>query len=425
MGFQPEQCAKLCCLFIEDFEPPKCSVSGPGNPCDVCLQVSEMDVQIARARSLLADLGSKRKQLKMKLNSRHDQIARYLPVEVASHIFTFYVHGTDSTQPSYKTASSAKRGVPLVLAAVCKAWRRIVFATPQLWTTMNIDLSIAGDPALQVELATQWLRRSGNMPLSITVDAPPNDGSQRPDRHTGALFEILKTYAFRWKQLALFIPNKFYSAFTEGLDDVPLLESLSLMRTWDDTELDDELADVFALNVAPCFKDLTISSIELNLLQMQIDTLTSLWFNNVTVDEIFEILSHATQLIKCEFYWIQGNTNSFPFPDAPVVHSSLKSLSISPEDKNGATPEELSHLFDLLELPSLKYFSHISTNSKHPMAVMSLSSLFTRSHSPLEHLSITVTDTGVASSESEIISLLENLPTITHFAISSPTIYRL
>ncbi|KAF8959908.1 hypothetical protein BDZ97DRAFT_2077754 [Flammula alnicola] len=426
MDFQPNRCT-ACCPFAEDFEPAKCAIYGPGNPCDICLQISEMDAQIAHARALLADLGPKRQQLlKTKVNTLHDPVTRYLPVEVASLIFIFYVHGTDSTQLNYTATSSTEgghHGVPLVLAAVCKAWRRIVFATPRLWTSMNIDLSIAQDPALQVELATQWLSRSGHIPLSISVDVPLDEGSQQPNQHTRDLFELVKTYAFRWQELTLFIPRKFYHAFTDGLEGVPLLESLTLIpTTWDDIELDDELAEEFALTATPCLKDLAVLSLTLNQLQIQMDNLTSLWYSPVGLDEIFEILSHSTQLKECTFASIQGSTNVYPFPDVPIIHSSLGSLSISLKLGNrnvdAATSEELDHIFDLLELPSLQSFSHTSTSSDHPLAVRVLSSLFARSHILLKHLSISVTVSGAAVSEHQVIWFLEKVPTLITLSIT-------
>ncbi|KAF8959209.1 hypothetical protein BDZ97DRAFT_1838637 [Flammula alnicola] len=424
MDFQPNRCA-ACWPFAEDFEPAKCAIYGPGNPCDICLQISEMDAQIAHARALLADLGPKRQQLlKTKVNTLHDPVTRYLPVEVASLIFIFYVHGTDITQLDYNARSSTEEdhhGIPLVLAAVCKAWRRIVFATPRLWTSMNIDLSIAQDPALQVELATQWLSRSGHIPLSISIDVPLDEGSQQPNQHTGDLFELLKTYAFRWQQLTLFIPSKFYHAFTDGLGGVPLLESLSLIpTTYDMIELDDPLADEFALTATPCLKDLAVLYLGLNQLQIQMDALTSIWYSPIGLDEIFEILSHSTRLMECKFTSIQRRTDFNPFPDVPIIYSSLRSLSISPKEGNvdAATSEELEHIFDLLELPSLQSFSHTSTSSDHPLAVRVLSSLFARSHTLLKHLSITVTVSGAAVSEHQIIWFLEKLPTLITLSIS-------
>ncbi|KAJ6507348.1 hypothetical protein C8R47DRAFT_1192058 [Mycena vitilis] len=76
---------------------------------------------------------------------------------------------------------------PVILGRVCSSWRAISFSTPRLWArlqvhivepthTYNCTLALfEAKVAQRLEVAAAWLRRSGACPLSISLDAFPDD----------------------------------------------------------------------------------------------------------------------------------------------------------------------------------------------------------------------------------------------------------
>lgn len=54
------------------------------------------------------------------------------------------------------------------LGAVCRTWRNIAWTTPSLWTSL-VFWVVYDTTEPQVQLAIEWLNRSGNLPLSIVL----------------------------------------------------------------------------------------------------------------------------------------------------------------------------------------------------------------------------------------------------------------
>ncbi|TDL17632.1 hypothetical protein BD410DRAFT_541769 [Rickenella mellea] len=108
----------------------------------------------------------------------HSSAAR-IPAEVLSLIFVASVPDDVMTEEEFFTfPRSSIHHSPLVLGKVCRLWREISLATPRLWCKIQLgDMNVKryGYPSphyrrdLGRDLVTlrEWLRRSGNCPLSI------------------------------------------------------------------------------------------------------------------------------------------------------------------------------------------------------------------------------------------------------------------
>ncbi|TDL21651.1 hypothetical protein BD410DRAFT_804034 [Rickenella mellea] len=88
-----------------------------------------------------------------------------LPVELLAEIFLWCHPIGIFPRPSRDRA-------PILLERVCRVWRLVSLNTPQLWTHILIeDMKWSWDPPTtwNSRLFDEWLRRSGNCPLSFTI----------------------------------------------------------------------------------------------------------------------------------------------------------------------------------------------------------------------------------------------------------------
>jgi hypothetical protein len=128
---------------------------------------------------------------------------------------------------------------PLVLGQVCRGWRGMAFATPQLWSSVHISGS---NPRFlsHLKLIKTWLARTRNLPLFISIDGSDLDLRKREkhDRRSQAqdpkwvvegLARFWRVYSARCHNLQLCTPHDLIQGL---LNDpgalLPKLESLSL-----------------------------------------------------------------------------------------------------------------------------------------------------------------------------------------------------
>lgn len=98
-----------------------------------------------------------------------------LPFEITSQIFknAYYSNYTRENLPTYEL-----QRIPLILAKVCSLWRKIVFATPQLWSYFQMEVSTYFKRSLTPELFQLYLDNNGNLPFTLRLYF--DDGERSP-----------------------------------------------------------------------------------------------------------------------------------------------------------------------------------------------------------------------------------------------------
>ncbi|KIM46570.1 hypothetical protein M413DRAFT_441656 [Hebeloma cylindrosporum] len=392
--------------------PHRCpSQSNVGRMCDDCSKLEDIDREIA---DTLSNLAKRRRALISKINQNHDPYSHRLPSEIASQIFMFYkdsIVNSEAQKTAMPIPYTDPLGSLLQVATVCKTWREIMFATPDLWTTINI-FAYAIPISLHAELAEQWLSRSGALPLCITVYCNPYLGYNtereiHPDE-LSPLFEILRRYNTQWRKLTLYIPTDFYSSFQGDLTGAPILETFRLLPPEEFTTNFHQLL----LPDTPQLVNLEISSPRLIDIKLEWNGLTHFEAEAVSVDEILYLLQWAPFLVLFK----AGGVNDlevYGIPDKPITHLSLKELHFAPD----VDLEGINILFDRLLLPALEHFVYVAPMVIHfPTAV--LCSLFHRSRCPLTHFTfIGPLEKRPRFDDSHVIGLLETVSTITHLQL--------
>ncbi|KAJ6454378.1 hypothetical protein C8R45DRAFT_601914 [Mycena sanguinolenta] len=151
-----------------------------------------------------------------------------LPFELRSKIFCLCLPSDGRVRPSPTTA-------PLLLAQVCKHWRAVALATPELWSSVFFEFS--PDPPYAdlgslygYELPTHsttalvdlWFTRSSGYPLSITLHCDWRTGLPH------GLMDILKTRSAQWIRMEVSLSRRAMLELNSVSGPFPCLRILAI-----------------------------------------------------------------------------------------------------------------------------------------------------------------------------------------------------
>ncbi|TDL21662.1 hypothetical protein BD410DRAFT_828905 [Rickenella mellea] len=131
---------------------------------------------------------------------KHIKHINELPVELLVEIFLCCLPMRSFPRPSTREA-------PLLLGRICRVWRSVSLDTPQLWAQITLENSEWGwrppvnawnSENFQNFGIKEWLRRSGNTPLSFKIGNHSGDHIFSP-----SVILALQAEAHRWKAVSL------------------------------------------------------------------------------------------------------------------------------------------------------------------------------------------------------------------------------
>ncbi|KAJ7111848.1 hypothetical protein C8R44DRAFT_711441 [Mycena epipterygia] len=127
-------------------------------------ELSDLSDEISRMRNLIEELTRKRDALDAFIGAHLAVVspARRLPEDVVRDIFV-------ACLPSHRNPIMAPDESPMLLCQICSAWRNVALSTPRLWTSVHIVIPTQPKVQALLEYLTIWLKRSGILPLSISV----------------------------------------------------------------------------------------------------------------------------------------------------------------------------------------------------------------------------------------------------------------
>ncbi|KAK7006029.1 hypothetical protein R3P38DRAFT_3041045 [Favolaschia claudopus] len=261
---------------------------------------------------------------------------RRIPFDVLEQIFI-------ACLPAHRNCVMSAQEAPVLLGRVCSSWRTLAFSAPRLWSLLHIALPNPDDSsasrdvcafklAQRLEVASAWLGRSGNCPLSVSVErnvytrsAAAFDTDAQDD-----VLELLVPYASRWHDISLPISSPGYKTLSElSEDDVPLLRSLSLSLP--------DINSEFTWSPSGILHAVNLSRFEFagggvipSGLPLRWNTLTHLslkpssWNTqqNLTCETALDILSKCHALRRCQLL-IQGVAEFQVLPTDVTIQSSL------------------------------------------------------------------------------------------------------
>ncbi|EDR05835.1 uncharacterized protein LACBIDRAFT_329451 [Laccaria bicolor S238N-H82] len=328
--------------------------------------------EIEQNRRELRRLSDDYKNVSKQLDLHRDQLSpiRKVPPQIIRLIFLFW----DVDRPRRRTATYVS---PNVLTSVCIAWKNIALGTPELWSSISVEI--------QREVVEAWLEHSGSCPLSISIEerdpflrssragfdytlptAPTAEPeSEDPtDSVVLSMFEVFIPHHSRWQKVRI----RYKDAWSEKTGfaslpkdtSFPLLEELYLEKSyW--LEQDDVDRITSTMLSAPRLHSVSwLSQKPFTMLTFPWAQLTHFWLGHIiSMTEGLRIITSCPQLTSLELTLILPVQVTFTNGSDPIVHNNLQRLHLS-------TAGDLGILFDKLTLPALNDLSLSEVHGSFP-----------------------------------------------------------
>ncbi|KAJ7181025.1 hypothetical protein C8R46DRAFT_1187263 [Mycena filopes] len=335
-------------------------------------RLKQIDDQIAELQKAIDELVEERERVASFAEPHKDLISpfRRLPLDVIQEIFV-------ACLPTHRNCVMSALEAPVLLGRICSAWRIISLGTPQLWARLHIvepSRSLApwssdSGPAFEGKLAQRlettkiWLGRSGQCPLSISLqgahDPPPLPDVDLP-ANTHLFMDVIISVPPRWEDITLVASSsalEMLSGLTEH--DAPILRKFEMSAS----SGSQNGPTTCALLGAPRLKDFTFSAgatqnfRELPVRWGNLTHLSAAGFGDGSFSSlgVFELLAKCSQLRECRLYLSQSHGLSSP-PDGSASSSIqlpfLHSFHISSFD---IPVDDIRNIFRRLSLPKLRH----------------------------------------------------------------------
>ncbi|PPQ71887.1 hypothetical protein CVT25_001641 [Psilocybe cyanescens] len=322
-------------------------------------------------------------------------IIHRLPFEVIGYMFKFYV---DDAKNLHKHSNA-----PFRLGAVCRTWRHIAWRTPSLWTSLFCRLD-ENTTEGQIQLAVEWLSRSGQLPLSISLY---NASHQRREPYAAIpLINVINQSLNRCLHLDLQWFTSFMFSRLSQIKEASMLKTLQVYRRPSEYSSPLDLGPL----VSPM--ELNISHVQLKSLAMNWNNLTHFRTSSVFVDDMLHALTLAPQMTTFHLFKVVIPRSTRPDRLRKVLHSQLEDLSFelySEEGNNGA----LAGFFQSTTFPNLT-ICKVETLRNFP--TIAFLAFLSRSSCSITDFSF---NDGSISGE-DLVQIAQALPSVTSLNIFRP-----
>jgi hypothetical protein len=356
-------------------DPPVTCTMVEGDPCAACSESRAIYLQIRQLEEDIATLKAKRRVLATTINANHDPFIHRLPPEIGSHIFRLCTPSLNSPiwdpcMPRIETWNfrSLIKGwnMPLKLGAVCRKWRQLAWATPNLWVAPLLKIN-SWTPLSLVkllpDLLREWLGRSGLLPLTIFFhhtgysEIPADTSFAYPLKlaeetrvetlktATDLVIEVIDLYWGRFEKLHLNLVADVHERIS-GSTQPNKITSLELAINGDRSP-----TQKFITESKPNPKYLSLINIPPTSIDIGWDNVTHAALSELYFEESVEVLQRAPALECCHISGIPYQCWDDPTIDLDTVilHPRLRSLN---------TNYNTESLFYVINAPSLEEWTH-------------------------------------------------------------------
>ncbi|KAF7314781.1 F-box domain-containing protein [Mycena kentingensis (nom. inval.)] len=234
-----------------------------------------LDFEIDDTHTKLSDLLAARKRVVAELkNIAYPQILE-LPQELTEEIF---VHAVWYSNPD----SWLPQASPVVLASVCRAWRRIALALSSIWCKIDIT---SGYPSALLRL---FLSRAAQRPLEVFFDQVAEKDAER-------IMRVFGESVSRWADFTWNAVDDSDAGLTVALENfsgsLTRLKALTLVGF-----LADEGSPVTVFSAAPALREVCLDHVYAHQVDLPLEQLTKLRCNGLDALSTFHFLERAVNV---------------------------------------------------------------------------------------------------------------------------------
>ncbi|KAH9478362.1 hypothetical protein JR316_0008816 [Psilocybe cubensis] len=350
-------------------------------------------------------LDEKRKEIEKSIRGYQRILApiRRVPPDILRTVF-------EHCLVTHRNPTMAATEAPMLLTRVCSSWRTIALASPRLWAQIHIPFRKEGRedqfrrlkhvpmaPLQKVRsilhdrcrAVNEWLSRSGNLPLSISVNeeqgylSPSNiEARSMLDASGILLLSILKEFSPRWMELEMTVSYIMYNSLERMLSGHTLPSLLRLraliyhtVNSWNPSTVEVKPSPIILLR-APNLKYVSINHPTISDL-LSSPTITSApqpvpWTKSIThvslthcnPDDCIKLLMMYPQLVRCNF--VMGNVFDQDMLQQIVIPSIIhlpQLLSLGLSTIGNSVLNFIPTLLDIIHVPQLRWLRYYNNSS--------------------------------------------------------------
>ncbi|KAJ7162321.1 hypothetical protein C8R46DRAFT_1194020 [Mycena filopes] len=330
---------------------------------DLRARASLLDSEIAAFSALSVELGSlltEREVVQEALDAISYPVLT-LPFEITSQLFRSTLEPRDP-KPSASSALASQRA-SLLLGHICRLWRQIALATPELWRTIDLRVHHPTPRILTARqaLARTFLSRAGSSPLVISLYGDSDS--------CRTILELMAPYSRTWASISLDSSKlKEMEVLHSVHHQLPALTSLKLVLgavVPGDGAFENMFSD------APLLRNVHLSSFGSQPSALPWSQLTSLTLDSCTGHHFVEILGWTPRLVHLIVRRIYNRAFSHAMP---LPLPNLQSVAFG--GARGVGPFVLSLLDAHVRVLALRTYGNLAPFSPpmlHPASLEQLS----------------------------------------------------
>ncbi|KAJ7879470.1 hypothetical protein B0H14DRAFT_3772597, partial [Mycena olivaceomarginata] len=122
--------------------------------------------------------------------------------------------------PTHRNCVMSASEAPVLLGRICSSWRAFSLSIPRLWARIHVveprpdpfnrpTASFDEKVAQRVQVTKMWLSRSGQCPLSISLESAPENSPPETEVSSAAslqFLQVLVPFAPRWQHIHFTTP---------------------------------------------------------------------------------------------------------------------------------------------------------------------------------------------------------------------------
>jgi hypothetical protein len=324
--------------------------------------VHSLQAEIKAIHVRIAVQQEKRRAVEIRILENRARISpvRFLPTEILQQIFK-------SCLPNNRYVIPHILSAPLLLCQICRRWRDIARATPELWSSIDVHDWGVWTAEFYTDMVARWLAAARTRPLAVSVVCLQKwDWFRQYDPTQSGLFRLLASHSGRFHDLHIQASRGYIDAFIASGSYAVKHILISVMPTSFLVNSGHPLTLCTSniTHVALCGKEALINLIP----HATFPQITHLTLDRPGAEvDFMKILLDFPALVQLKIkLFFHGESLEIvnPPPDAMTLikHQALETLSIylSEDAVQFGNVAPLARIFDSLSLPSLRELAFVA-----------------------------------------------------------------